>query len=189
MYPVCVWICLKAFDQRTAIGIIALLLIPLLVWNAVLARAIRLPLVLQGVAIIAILGAAYLINEPLLLRAVPPLIGLSFTLNFLLSIIRRQPLVESFARMQKPELSPEEVVYCRRATWYWVVVLALNTLMVSGAVFLREIWQWFVTVAPASYALLGLAFVVEYIYRKHRFREFDASKPWDRVLHRVLGGP
>jgi uncharacterized membrane protein len=188
LYPIGVWVCLRLFDQHTAIGLIALMLVPLLVWNVIVARGLRFPLLLQGVAIITILGTAYLVNEPLLLRAVPPLIGLSFTLNFFISLLRGQPLVESFARMQKADLSAQEVTYCRRATWYWVLVLALNTLMVTAAIFLKETWQWLVAAAPASYILIGLAFVAEYVYRKHRFREFDMAKPWDRMLHRVMGG-
>jgi uncharacterized membrane protein len=189
LYPVAVWVCLRTLDQRTAIGLIALMLVPLIVWNAVVREGLRFPILLQGAAILTILAVAYFVNQPLLLRSVPPLIGLSFTLNFLVSIPRGTPLVESFARMQKPVLSDEEVVYCRRATWYWVAVLGTNTLMVTGAIFLKEIWQWFVMAAPASYALIGLAFAAEYVYRKHRFREFDLSKPWDRVLSRVMGGP
>lgn len=187
LYPVGVWASLRLFDQRTAIGIIALMLVPLLVWNVIQTRGLRFPLLLQGGAILAILGSAYVVGEPVLLRAVPPLIGLSFTLNFFISLIRGRPLVESFARMQKPELSQEEITYCRRATWYWVGVLALNTVMVTAAIFLRETWHWLVAAAPASYLLIGLAFLVEYLYRKRRFREFDLRKPWDRILRRVMG--
>ncbi|MBW2264020.1 MAG: hypothetical protein JRG91_18820 [Deltaproteobacteria bacterium] len=180
--------CLRTFDQHTAIGLIALMLVPLLVWNVIVARGLRFPLALQGTAIISILAVAYFVDEPLLLRTVPPLIGLSFTLNFFISLVRGRPLVESFARMQKPELSPQEVTYCRRATWYWVAVLASNTMMVTAAIFLNQTWQWLVAAAPASYFLIGFAFVSEYVYRKHRFREFDMGKPWDRMLHRLMGG-
>lgn len=188
LYPVGVWASLRVFDQHTAIGLIALMLVPLLVWNVIVARGLRFPLMLQGIAIVTILGAAYFIDEPVLLRAVPPLIGLSFTLNFFVSLLRGRPLVESFARMQKSDLTQEEVTYCRRATWYWVAVLTANTIMVTAAIFLKQTWQWLVAAAPASYILIGLAFVAEYVFRRYRFREFDLAKPWDRVLHRVLGG-
>lgn len=186
-YPVAVWLCLRFFEQRTAIGLIALLLIPLLVWNIIAARKVRFPLIFQGVIVLAILGTAFFTGNELVLRAVPPLIGLSFTLNFLVSILRGKPLIEQFARMQKEDLAHEEVDYCRRATWYWVVVQALVTALVTGAIFLRETWQWLVAAAPASYVILGLGFALEYTYRRFRFREFNDRNPYDRLLRKLMG--
>ncbi len=187
IYPVAVWASLRLFEQRTAIGIIALLLVPVLAWNVVVGKQYRFPLIFQGTVVLAILATAFLTGSEMVLRSVPPLIGLSFTLNFFLSIVRGKPLVEIFARMQKDDLGTEEVVYCRRATWYWVGVQVLVTALVTAAVFLEETWQWLVVAAPASYAILGAAFCLEYTYRRWRFREFDSKRPWDRVLAWVMG--
>jgi uncharacterized membrane protein len=187
LYPVAVWACLRLFDTRTAVGVIALLLVPLLVWNAVLSRGLRFPLVFQGAIVVVILATAFFTDNDVVLRAVPALIAASFTANFLVSLARGRPIVEVFARMHKERLSHEEVVYCRRATWYWVGVQAAVTVLVTAAIFLRQTWQWLVVAAPASYALIGLAFAAEYTYRRWRFREFDVSRPWDRLLLRVMG--
>lgn len=187
-YPSIVFLCLHFLEQRVAMGLIAVLLVPLLVWIAASSRGLRFPVVLQGIVVLSILGTAFLVGKPVILRAVPPLIALSFAMNFLVSILRGRPMVETLARMTKPDLPREEVRYCRNATWYWVGVQILLAALVTAAIFLKEIWQWFVVAAPVPYVIMGVAFAAEYVYRKRRFGDLDPSKPWDRLIGLVIRG-
>ncbi len=96
------------------------------------------------------------------------------------------PVIERFARLADPNLSDDEVRYCRKLTSAWMFVLAANSALVLSAAFVEDPILWSILVGPASYALLGSPFVVEYPYRKWRFQKFNEKNPVDRLLRRFF---
>ena len=139
----------------------------------------------QAIAMAAIVGIAAASKSAFALRAAPFMISLTFITVFA-SSLKTVPIIERFARLAEPNLPEEEVRYCRRLTKAWMGVLVANSILVFSAAFVEDKVLWTILVGPASYALLGSAFVVEYPYRKWRFRRFNARNPVDKILKRLI---
>ncbi len=139
----------------------------------------------QIIVTATIIGIAGLIQSPFALRIAPFMISLSAITIFTVSL-RTTPIIERFARLQKPELPAAEVTYCRKLTFVWIFFLATNSTLVLAAAFIENNVLWTILVGPVSYTLLGLVFVVEYPYRKWRFQDFNDRNPIDRLLKPLL---
>ncbi len=150
--------------------------------RAEIRHALAIPLVSLACAL---LGAAA--ESAWLLLLLPSLTQFGIASVFAASL-RKTPLIEQFARMQQPELSPEEKAYCRKVTIVWSVFLSL-----SGCLGLLLAWfatpgVWAFFTGVGSYLLVALLFAAEYIYRQfrfpnHRFRDLK------RVYRRLFPGP
>ena len=145
-----------------------------------LIAAIKLPLVAVA---FSVLGA--ITNNRGLLLLMPSATQLGFAWVFASSLRAKVPLIEQFARIQKAELSAEEIKYCRTVTWIWAIYLA--ACAVTGVVLAwaasPEVWAIFTGVG--SYVLVAALFAAEYSFRKLRFRSPDGSAI-DRALFRWL---
>jgi uncharacterized membrane protein len=141
----------------------------------------------QALAMAAIIGFAAISQSPFALRVAPFIISLTFITVFTTSL-RTTPIIERFARLKTEALSPEEVGYCRKLTKVWVGVLFANSVLVLTAAFIEDKLLWTILVGPASYALLGSVFVVEYPYRKWRFRDFNEKSAVDKLLKHLIEG-
>lgn len=141
--------------------------------------ALRLPLV-------AIVSAAASVTtgEPRALLVLPSLSQAGFASVFL-SSLRGMPLVEHFARMQKPDLTPEQVRYCRSVTTVWGVVLGLAAVIGLALAAWAPIAIWTAFTAVGSYVLVAVVFSTEYVVRKIRFREYGRM-PVDRALAKLF---
>jgi len=123
-------------------------------------------------------------NDERFLLMLPSITQGSFALVFLLSL-RTTPLVEHFARMQKPDLPPSHVAYCRRVTVVWGVVLSVATLVGITLAFTASLTTWTIFTGAGSYAIVGILFAIEYVVRKYKFREYGPNLV-DRSLARVF---
>jgi uncharacterized membrane protein len=139
----------------------------------------------QAIAMAAIVGIAGASKSAFALRMAPFMISLTFITTFALSL-KTTPIIERFARLSDPNLSDAEARYCGKLTKAWMGVLFANSVLVLCAAFVDNTLLWSILVGPASYALLGSPFVVEYPYRKWRFRKFNDKNPVDRLLRRVI---
>ena len=133
----------------------------------------------------AIIGIAAASGSAFALRVTPFAVSLTFIALFGLSL-RTTPIIERFARLQRPDLPPDHVRYIRTLTKVWLGVLSANSLLLLGASLTEDEALWAILVGPVSYGMLGLVFVVEYPFRKWRFQDFDASNPIDRLLKPIL---
>ena len=129
-------------------------------------------------------AGAWALRSERLLRGLPAVTSAAVLLVFAASL-RGTPLVERFARLAKPALSPAELRYCRRVTEVWVAFLAANTLLIAALAVFASARAWALYAGVVSYALMGLLGVAEYIVRKARFREYSSRLP-DRLLARVF---
>jgi len=141
--------------------------------------ALRLP-------IVAVLSAAFglVTGEPRALLVLPSLSQLAFAGVFLASL-RSVPLVEHFARMQKHDLRPAQVRYCRTVTLVWAVVLSTAALVGLALAAWAPLAVWTAFTAVGSYVLVAVVFSVEYLVRKIRFREYGRM-PVDRILSKLF---
>ena len=122
----------------------------------------------------------------LLLYAPPVAINLAL-LAFFGRTLRagREPLVTGFARVERGgSLPPDLALYTLHLTRAWVVFFALMagisiTLAITGPV---AAWSLFSNVL--NYLLVALFFVLEYIYRRVRYRHHPHASP--RQMIRLL---
>lgn len=99
----------------------------------------------------------------------------------------REPLVTRIARLVRDGELPEPlVVHTRRVTWLWAVSLALMAAVSAALARFAEPATWSFFTNILSYALLGLLFVLEYLYRLVRYPEIRHDTPW-RVAAGMVG--
>jgi len=82
------------------------------------------------------------------------------------------PVIARIAAAMRPRLAAVEVVYTRSVTLAWAIFFLIMGI-VSGllAIFASTAaWSWFVNIA--SYFLVGLFFVVEFVFRRRLLAEY-----------------
>jgi uncharacterized membrane protein len=139
----------------------------------------------QAIAMAVVISVAAVSRSPFALRVAPFIISLTFIAVFSTSL-RSTPIIERFARLKAVVLSDAEVTYCRKLTKVWIGVLFANSVLVFTAAFIEDKALWTILVGPASYALLGSVFIVEYPYRKWRFRDFSDKSAVDKLLRHIF---
>ncbi len=117
------------------------------------------------------------LDDARLLLAWPVLVSLALLTAFLVSLRGGHSIVERFARLQKGDLSPAEVAYCRAVTWVWCAFFVVNggvaaALAVSGR---RDLWAMYTGVI--AYLLMAILFGAEYAIRRLRFPPVPGAAP------------
>jgi uncharacterized membrane protein len=184
-YPVLAYVSIDNLGIRMASLVLLVLLLGSTLVRMVAVRALWRPLLLQAAAVGLILGAGYVTRSPFYMKLVPALIALSASANFFLSL-RKVPVIESIARMQKPELPPDEVRYTRTWTHLWGWTMAADAVICLAAAMQDSLKLWLILCFPVSYVLIGLVFCTEYVIRKKRFGEYNDALIWDRIIKRLL---
>ncbi|HEX5660235.1 MAG TPA: hypothetical protein VFX59_23735 [Polyangiales bacterium] len=184
-YPIAVYVGLTRFNAR-GVGLLLLgLLLPGMLLKLRDARREDLLVVLRlPLSICALLGLAALLNDARFVFALPVLINLALLAQFA-SSLRGTPLVERFARMQNPALSPAQVAYCRSVTKVWCVFFVLNASLSGALAIWAPLSWWTLYNGLLAYLWMGLLGAGEYLVRKFRFREYGSGLH-DRVIARVF---
>ncbi len=104
----------------------------------------------------------------------PCIVSAGLLWTFGRTLVRPPPLVERFARLQKPALSAEEIVYCRHVTQVWCLFFIFNGSAALALTLYGSIKWWAFYNGFISYLLVGALFAAEYLYRHWRFRPDDA---------------
>jgi len=115
----------------------------------------------------ALLGAAVLImNSEILLRLYPSAISASMLILFGATLFQPPTMVERFARLQEPELSPTRVRYTRHVTEAWCVFFVINGGIAgyTAAFTSREAWALYNGLV--AYMLMGAMFAGERLVRQ-----------------------
>lgn len=124
-------------------------------------------------------------ESSLLFLCLPVAINLSLLVFFGSTLREEQSLVERFARAQVDDLSPREVVYCRRVTLVWCVFFVLNAALSLALAQWASVEVWALYTGLIAHLLVGSLFAIEYLMRKALFRRFGQT--WlDRLLFRLL---
>lgn len=162
LYPVLVYVGRDAVPPAGFVGIVlAIVLIRLASRHHPVLVSWRLPL--GGVAV-GVLALAFL-DMTLAVRAYPVLMSLGAGLLFAWSLKHPPSLIERFARLQQPILSPEGIRWCRGVTAIWSIFLLLNAGVAGGIALWGSLALWSVWTGAISYVLMGLLFAGEIALR------------------------
>jgi uncharacterized membrane protein len=166
LYPALIFAGLQFLDART-VG--ACVLVALLAryrgqagrlvsgFSAGQFMALALPPLL-GLAVVAT-------NSETLLRLYPASISLSMLILFGVTLIRPPSMVERFARLEQPELSPARVRYTRHVTEIWCLFFVANGAIAAYSAFAsRETWALYNGLI--AYLLMGTLFAGERLFRR-----------------------
>jgi uncharacterized membrane protein len=111
-------------------------------------------------------------GEAVLLRWYPVLMNLFLLAAFGWSLIYGPPFVERFARLREPDLPPAAVRYTRVVTWVWVGFFAFNGSMSAALTLWAPLSWWTLYNGMISYALMGMLFGGEWVFRQRLRRSF-----------------
>lgn len=185
-YPVAIYLALQRWEPRQ-VALLGLALLALR--TAIVARQRLIPyaraLAGPALAVGATLAAAALLNHPLALLLTPPAVSFALLASFAQSLRGPMPVIERFARIVVPDLSPEEVAYCRSTTRVWCGFFAVNGSIEAGLALGAPIEVWTLYTGFVSYLLIGALFAIEFVYRHWRFRRYVGA-PTDVLLRRIF---
>jgi uncharacterized membrane protein len=138
----------------------------------------------RRLAMLAVVAVGILVAlaewRPQYVSYLPPMVIIAGLVWVFLDTLRpgREPLITQFARQERGgQLPPELAAYTRRLTWFWTVLFA--------ALF-SELWLLALFVPVKTYLLfansynyLAVAafFVLEYLYRRVRYRRYSHASP------------
>jgi uncharacterized membrane protein len=127
--------------------------------------------------ILAIVAASSFIFESTeALRFYPVLINGLFLVLFALTLRTPPSMIERFARLSDPHLSPEGVVYTRKVTMIWCGFFIMNGSIALYTTLLSSLDVWAFYNGFLSYCLMGLLFGGEYLVRL-RMKQRHAVAP------------
>ena len=126
------------------------------------ARLWKRPLLIAVAAIILVA----VLSPALAVKAYPVVLSLAAALAFAVTLFSPPSLIERFARLHDPELSPAGQAYCRRVTWVWTCWLLINALIagilgLSGHDAAWALWTGFI-----AYLIMGGLFAGEFVVRQ-----------------------
>lgn len=187
LYPVGVWVALTYFSPRV-VGLVVLAItvpnVALRAWRADRATfwsIVRIPLV-----VLAFVATGVLLDDARYVLAMPVLINTALLVQFGATLrAGAVPMIERFARMEDPALTPPKQQHCRTWTWAWSAFFALNAATSATLALAAPLAWWATWTGLLAYVAMGALFATEYIVRKIRFRDFGAG-PLDRALSRLL---
>lgn len=132
-------------------------------------------LLAPGALVLLVVGPCLLWNDGRTLLFVPALVNVALLVAFGRTLRRGPPLVETFARMQHPDLSPAQVGHCRTVTGVWCVFFAANAAFSFWLAVAGDVWLWTLYTGLVAYLLMGLIFGVEFVVRSWRFRNYQGT--------------
>ena len=185
-YPLVVYFALTGRGPRFAASLLLVFLAPIL-FVRLAGRGDRsagtialVPLITAG-----LLAASAVLDDAGFAVAVPSVVSAVMLVAFGITLLRGMPMIERFARLQDPDLTTDEVRWCRLWTGIWTGFFAFNgtTAGVLAAAGMTRAWA--VYSGGVAYGLMGLLFASEWTIRKARFRRLGDSLP-ERLLRRLL---
>ena len=185
-YPVAIYLALQRWEPRQ----VALLGLALLALRTAVISRQRLigyarALAGPGLAIGAAFALSALVNHPFALLLTPAGVSFALLASFAQSLRGPTPMIERFARIVTPDLSDEEVVYCRRTTLVWCGFFAVNGGIEAALALAARLEVWTLYTGLLSYVLIGTLFACEFVYRHWRFRRYVGA-PTDVLLRRLF---
>lgn len=185
-YPGLAYLALQVVSPRVVgLGILALLGLRLAVAAPRQLTAYARIAVPVGAVFVATSLATLVWNDPVILLLPPVLVNLALLCAFGLSFFGSETTIETLARAQAGSLSAEEHAYCRKLTAVWCAFFLANGAVAAELAFMGTREAWALYTGGIAYALMGLLFAIEFIYRHWRFRRYFGL-PTDPLLRRIF---
>jgi uncharacterized membrane protein len=184
-FPLVVLAGVSRLGARATAFVLGALLLPGAVRAVASGRDRERAALLLPLSTFALLAVAAVLDDGRFMLAYPVLVNAALLLQFGLSLRDERSIVERFARLRVPDLSPAERRYCRTVTGVWCAFFVLNgvvAMLLAG--FAPRAW-WAAYTGAISYALVAALFAVEYVVRKVRFQRWGRG-PVDRLLAPLL---
>ena len=156
--------------------------------RALAAPSLRVKIYKGLFALALLLGAYYL--QTVTAKILPVLIQLMLMGVFGRTLLKDKgpPFIESFVRLEFPEIPPEILVYCRQLTLLWTGFFAFNAAMCTVlAVWGSDFW-WTVYNGILIYTMIGALMIGEYIYRHFRFPGLGIPDPRSTIKTMIVNG-
>jgi len=152
------------------------------------ARNVRIKIFKALVSIGLLLGAYYL--QTITAKILPVLIQLLLMYFFGRTLLKGKgpSFIESFVRLEFPEIPAGISEYCRQLTLIWTAFFAFNAVACVGlAIWGNDAW-WALYNGVFIYLMIGVLTVVEYIYRHFRFPELTIPDPVSTIKTMFTNG-
>ena len=132
-------------------------------------------LLTPALLVFGVVAPTLMTNDVRYLLFVTALVNGALLVAFGRSLRVGPPLVETFARLQHPDLSVAQVRYCRTITLVWCVFFAANGAFSFWLALVPDLRLWTLYTGFVSYLLVGLVFSVEFVVRSWRFRNYQGT--------------
>lgn len=171
LYPILVYVGLAYVDLQTIM--LSLMTVLLLRhWQASKTTGTNkaiLPTAFTGVMLIGsllLLSLSALTDDLIGMRLYPVWINLCLLAVFAFSLYHPPTIIERFARLTEPNLSPFALAYIRKVTQVWCGFFLVNASIAFYTAYFCDLatWTWYNGVI--SYVAIGTLFGVEFIVRQ-----------------------
>lgn len=79
------------------------------------------------------------------------------------------PMIERFARLREPALTPAQQAWCRRWTWIWCLFFVGNGGTALLLALQQQLQWWAIYNGLIAYLLIGALLLTEWLLRRRRF--------------------
>lgn len=165
-YPLIIFFGLKFLTPRYVALLLALLLLvkwrrDAHVWLKSLAN-INVAIFFMLLTVILL---TFVLNSEYLLRLYPALVNLGMLVLFGASLLFPPSMIESFARLKSPDLSPEGVQYTNTVTKIWCLFFIANGAISLYTAYFCSQHVWALYNGLIAYVLMGILFAGEWLVR------------------------
>lgn len=190
LYPIVAWWMVGRFGAIGVAALTATVFTPQLVFS-VRSRGWQFhePVAWVPVAALACALLAALSSQVGWALLAPVGINLALGMGFGFSLLKATPMIERFARLQHPDLRPDEVRWCRVWTVVWTSFFFLNALLTGLLAWFAPIAWWATHTGLVAYLIIGGLVGGEIFARKLHFgfRREERVDAW--LLERWPGLP
>jgi len=173
-YPAVVWQGLATGSPRQVAIVLLAVMTPAMLLKT---RGSRTGARVRGLAavpatILAVLLAAAVLDGGGLILLTPVAANAVLLLSFGLTLRRGStPMIERFARLQEPDLSPPKQAWCRTWTKVWCGFFVANGAIAAWLERYADLESWAFYNGLLAYALIGSLLALEWLLRRARFRD------------------
>jgi uncharacterized membrane protein len=134
----------------------------------------------------ALAGLTLWFGSTVILLHYPLFVSVALCMAFGSSLFRERSLIETFARLHRPELEAREVSHCRAATWAWTIFFLCNGGVVAVLSIFAPLSWWTLYTGVVSYLLSAVVGLIELAVRIKHFGPDSAGVLGKRVLPLLL---
>ena len=147
-------------------------------------RQLWVPAALVG----SVLTVTVLSNDERVLLLTPAAVNLALLAAFGRTLRSGPSLVETLARLQVPDLPPDEVRYCRSVTVVWCAFFALNAAVITWLAWAATRETWAIYTGFLGYLFVALLFAFEFVVRSWRFGRYGGTLV-EPIFRRIFRPP